>query len=218
MASQGFLERARGAALGDFTFGVADEFFWAACSPGVAEAVEAAIGRLAAAGARLARVSVRGASEAFAFAQAGGIASADFACFMRAELPELIARLSPMAASRFQAGAAMTPAEYEARTATLDGLARLGPANFASVELILAPTCPSSPPRLEDIEAAADYRRETMLALRNTCVANQLGYSALTMPVGTDVLGLPVGLQLFAPPMAEERLLAAALAIEQALK
>lgn len=137
---------------------------------------------------------------------------------MQAELPELIAWLSAPAAARLEAGAAMPKAEYQARSALLDSFARAqGPANFAGIDVILSPTCAHSPPRLEDVEDPADYRRETMLALRNTCVANQLGYCALTLPVGRDALGLPVGLQLFAPAGTEERLLAAALAIERTL-
>jgi aspartyl-tRNA(Asn)/glutamyl-tRNA(Gln) amidotransferase subunit A len=214
----GFLARVRGHALSAFEFGVADGFFWAECSPGVAEAIQRALQELASAGAKIRDVTVRGAREAFGLAQAGGLASADFARFIAAELPQLAPHLSAPVAARRQAGAEMPEAEYRARSALLDSLARdEGPANFTAVDVILAPTCPHSPPRLQDVEAAADYRRETMLALRNTCVANQLGYCALTMPAGSDALGLPVGLQLFAPGLAEERLLAAALAIERAL-
>ena len=46
---------------------------------------------------------------------------------------------------------------------------------------------------------------------------NYLGLSAITMPVGRDRAGMPVGLQLTAPARAEEPLLAIALAAERVL-
>ena len=46
---------------------------------------------------------------------------------------------------------------------------------------------------------------------------NYLGLCAITMPVGRDRTGMPVGLQLTAPACAEERLLAIALAAERVL-
>jgi aspartyl-tRNA(Asn)/glutamyl-tRNA(Gln) amidotransferase subunit A len=46
-----------------------------------------------------------------------------------------------------------------------------------------------------------------------TVTANLAGLPALTLPIGR-VQGLPVGGQLIAPTFAEERMLAAALALE----
>jgi aspartyl-tRNA(Asn)/glutamyl-tRNA(Gln) amidotransferase subunit A len=54
--------------------------------------------------------------------------------------------------------------------------------------------------------------------LRNTCVANFLGLCAVTLPVGSDNSGMPVGMQLIGPPRSEARLLAIAVAIERLLK
>ncbi|MDH5493541.1 MAG: amidase family protein, partial [Myxococcales bacterium] len=44
-----------------------------------------------------------------------------------------------------------------------------------------------------------------------------LGLCALTMPCGKDAAGMPVGLQLIAPPGAEERLLTVASTLERVL-
>lgn len=54
-----------------------------------------------------------------------------------------------------------------------------------------------------------------MLALRNTCVVSFLGLCALTLPVGFDAAGMPVGLQLIGAPRSEARLLALARAFER---
>ena len=53
--------------------------------------------------------------------------------------------------------------------------------------------------------------------MRNTVAVNYLGLCAITMPVGLDRAGMPVGLHLTAPAGAEERLLAIALAAERVL-
>ena len=54
--------------------------------------------------------------------------------------------------------------------------------------------------------------------LRNTCVVNFLGLCAVTLPVGRDRVGMPVGMQLIGGPGSEARLLAIAGAFERLLK
>jgi aspartyl-tRNA(Asn)/glutamyl-tRNA(Gln) amidotransferase subunit A len=54
--------------------------------------------------------------------------------------------------------------------------------------------------------------------LRNTCVVNFLKLCAVTLPVGRDMAGMPVGMQLIGRPGGEARLLAIAVALEQLLK
>ena len=44
-----------------------------------------------------------------------------------------------------------------------------------------------------------------------------VGFPALVLPTGLDPAGLPLGLQLVGAPVAEERLIAAALWCERAL-
>jgi aspartyl-tRNA(Asn)/glutamyl-tRNA(Gln) amidotransferase subunit A len=61
------------------------------------------------------------------------------------------------------------------------------------------------------------YMAVQMRVVRNTFPANFLGLCALTLPVGVDSCGMPVGLQLQARAGCEERLLEVALAIEQRL-
>ena len=53
--------------------------------------------------------------------------------------------------------------------------------------------------------------------VRNTAWVNYLGLCAITMPVGRDRAGMPIGLQLTAPARAEEKLLKIALAVERVL-
>ncbi|HNG54830.1 MAG TPA: amidase family protein, partial [Nitrospira sp.] len=67
---------------------------------------------------------------------------------------------------------------------------------------------------LADIAEVSTYGPTNMMALRNTVISNLFGWCALTMPVGFDANRMPVGLQLMAPPQAEERLIDIALSIE----
>jgi aspartyl-tRNA(Asn)/glutamyl-tRNA(Gln) amidotransferase subunit A len=62
------------------------------------------------------------------------------------------------------------------------------------------------------------YMRTNLRILRNTCIVNFLGLCAVTLPVGRDQEGMPVGLQLIGRPRSEARLLAIAGAIERLLK
>jgi aspartyl-tRNA(Asn)/glutamyl-tRNA(Gln) amidotransferase subunit A len=50
-----------------------------------------------------------------------------------------------------------------------------------------------------------------------TVSANLAGLPAISLPVGLDHDGLPLGMQLMAAPFAEERLLAAAQSLESLL-
>ena len=61
------------------------------------------------------------------------------------------------------------------------------------------------------------YLQANITALRPTCCVSMLGLCAVTVPVGLDAEGMPVGLQLVGPTGADEALLAAALAIERVL-
>ena len=55
------------------------------------------------------------------------------------------------------------------------------------------------------------------MALRNTTIGNQLGLCAVTLPVGHDAKGMPVGLMLQAAPGQDEKLLRLAKTVEAAL-
>lgn len=92
-------------------------------------------------------------------------------------------------------------------------------AAFQEVDVILAPTSPIPAPRIGEPTARAPGQSESIVRaelLRFTRPANQTGFPALSMPCGFTRAGLPVGLQLMAPRWGEARLLAIALAYEEA--
>ena len=89
---------------------------------------------------------------------------------------------------------------------------------FDSVDVLLLPMLSGPPPLLghfpmdhDDVDA--HFERMTTLAPLAT-LANVAGLPALTLPYGSDALGLPLPLQLMAPMGAETRLLDLAATLE----
>jgi aspartyl-tRNA(Asn)/glutamyl-tRNA(Gln) amidotransferase subunit A len=97
-------------------------------------------------------------------------------------------------------------------------LGRGAAAALREVDALVCPTVPISPPAMAEITDDDIYHRTNLRMLRNTCVVNFLGLCAVTLPVGRDRVGMPVGMQLIGRPGSEARLLAIAGAFERLLK
>jgi aspartyl-tRNA(Asn)/glutamyl-tRNA(Gln) amidotransferase subunit A len=80
---------------------------------------------------------------------------------------------------------------------------------FAQYDFLLSPTTPSPAFKIGEKSDAADPL-QMYLADIFTVQANVVGYPAISVPNGTDSNGLPIGLQLMAPPFAEASLVALA--------
>jgi aspartyl-tRNA(Asn)/glutamyl-tRNA(Gln) amidotransferase subunit A len=78
---------------------------------------------------------------------------------------------------------------------------------FGQVDLIAAPTCPSTAFRIGEHsdDPLAMYLEDIL-----TIPANLAGIPSLAFPAGFDSLGLPIGIQLMAPAFEEPRLFLAA--------
>jgi len=85
---------------------------------------------------------------------------------------------------------------------------------FEDVDVLLTPTQPTLPPRIDRAREAQRDERFTNNLRRFTGPFNLLGWPALSIP-GGFAEGLPVGMQFVAPPFAEGRLGAVAKAFEQ---
>ncbi|QJQ94298.1 MULTISPECIES: amidase [Halomonadaceae] len=203
--------------LAGLTFGVPERYFWDDCSPGIAETLREAIRQLEAAGARIVTLELPGVDEGFRLFQAGGLAAAELAAFLESELPEMIATLDPNVAARVKAADEISAAEYVRRRGVIEALSARAAQCLAGIDALLTPTVAITPPTLESLEPDGAYAKANMHALRNTVMGNFMGLCGLTLPVGRDAAGMPVGLQLLAAPWQEARLLAVGCAIEERL-
>ena len=206
----------RSADLARLRLGVVEELF-EECEPGVLEAVRTAIRELEVRGASVFRFSLPGLSDAQEVFAAGGLAAPEFVAFVNRELPDFRATLDPNVRGRFAPVESMTATEYLDRRARLVRAADEANAALGAVDGILCPTTPIVAPRLEEVAGAQGYRDRNMRTLRNTSPGNLLDLCGLSMPVGLDGDGMPVGLQVMAPRGADERVLSAGLALEDTL-
>jgi aspartyl-tRNA(Asn)/glutamyl-tRNA(Gln) amidotransferase subunit A len=199
--------------------GVLDDYFWADCAPGVAEAVKRALDELAAAGATLVSTPLPQARQLADVSPDWdwGVSAVELLEFLQSELPDWLTTLHPGARRQLEMQSSLTAVEYLRRRRLLANFGASAQRAFAEVDVLACPTSPISPPRLEELSDPEIYRRISRLAARNTSVVNLLDLCALTMPVGLDTMSLPVGLQLVAGHLQEMTLLGVAGAVERIL-
>ena len=187
--------------------------------PAVAERIERAVQALEAAGA----TAVRRPVGAFIAAQALMDDRGTLVVFEARALHEALLaspdaqRLDRRVRDRLTQATTMTRADYDllvAERARLQAAlaADLGPA------LTVFPTVRHTAPAIAPLEADDElFVKLNLRTLRSTMLGSYLDMPSITLPVGADEHGLPVGLLLSAPSGDDDRLLAAALAIEATL-
>jgi aspartyl-tRNA(Asn)/glutamyl-tRNA(Gln) amidotransferase subunit A len=207
-------------ALGDFSgirLGRAGAFFWDSAAPGVAERVDEALRLAEANGASIADAALAGISEVYESYLQGGIVAPELFSFLSAQLPEWLETLDPRVRRRMDAGKTLPAWEYVRRKERYAVLGADAAGSLAGIDALVCPTVPITPPLIADIASDEAYTKTNMLAMRNTCPASFLGLCAVTLPVGCDAAGMPVGLQLIGAPNSEARLLAIAVELERLL-
>jgi aspartyl-tRNA(Asn)/glutamyl-tRNA(Gln) amidotransferase subunit A len=175
-------------------------------------AFEAALARLAAAGARVDRGKVAAVAPTLALfpVVAGGEAYGVWRDTIEKN-PDV---MFPPIRDRFRAGGAITAADHVAGLRALDRERRAWTDAAAGYDAVLMPTTANLPPNVERLLADPDlYAAENLLALRNPTLANLLGLCALTLPTGVPACGLMV----MAPGGHDARLLRLGRAAERAL-
>jgi aspartyl-tRNA(Asn)/glutamyl-tRNA(Gln) amidotransferase subunit A len=86
---------------------------------------------------------------------------------------------------------------------------------FADVDLLVTPTTPGLPERIEDAINPSEASGGEP-ALRNTFAFNIFGIPTISVPCGLSRTGLPIGIQISGPRLGEIPVLALAHAYEQA--
>lgn len=115
---------------------------------------------------------------------------------------------------RFRSGAEASASDLIAARHVQDRCKATYYAATAGYDAVLTPSAANLPPDHERLMTDDDYYvTENLLTLRNTRIGNLMGGCAVTLPTGVTSCGI----QMLAPPLAEERLLRLAAAAEQAL-
>ena len=201
--------------LSGLRIGIGDPQHWDGCDPGVAEAAKTALAELVKQGAILRDITVPEAGDAYAVFLEGGVSGIELRGFLDHALPQWVAELDPIVAPIMKVVEGLDARSYLARLWKLKSAGRRVLQRFAAIDVIATPTLAFTPPVMTEI--AKDGWQANRRLVRNTVWVNYLGLCGITLPVALDRAGMPVGLQLVAPPNQEEHLLAAAWAAERAL-
>jgi aspartyl-tRNA(Asn)/glutamyl-tRNA(Gln) amidotransferase subunit A len=197
--------------------GVPSNFFREACSPGINEAFDRAVEQFEQAGVTAVSRELPGTEEGWELFTKGGLASPELSAFLSAELPEWLDTLDERVEMRIRGAEKMRAAEYIYRQQTVERLSARAEKLFAEVDVLITPTVATTPPRLVDVANQRGYAERNYLALRNTVMVNLMGLCALTIPIGTDQVGMPVGLQVIGGPGGDAHVLSIGLQLERAL-
>lgn len=175
-------------------------------------AFEAAVARLAEAGARIDRIEVP--EVATAMAQSTCVYTSEAYGLWREVIEANPEAMYSEILERFRLGKNHSGPDYVAAWTALDAARQAYHQATAGYDAVLLPTAPILPPNLERLNNDhAYYVTENLLALRNTRIGNLLGLCALSLPTGRPSCGL----MMMAPPACEGALLRLGAAAERAL-
>ena len=176
---------------------------------GVVEAVEAAVASLvAAAQGRSCPLAVPGIEDLELASAAGLIVSRCEAAAAHRSLGLDRSKYWDEVAEQLHAADSVRAVDYLDAQRQRGQLAERLLGCFDEADLLAMPTALTVAP------LASDYERHLMTLARNAIPWSLVGFPAISVPAGL-VSGLPVGLQLVAPPHREDLLLAAARAVEE---
>ena len=189
-----------------------------ALEPTVAQAFERAIGTLRAAGAHIEVISLPELADAASLQRGGGLAAAESWAWHRHRLAAHADAYDPRVALRIRRGEAIGAADYidlvNERRAWIDRTASA----LAGFDALLSPTLPIVAPQIQPLIDSDDaFFAINAMLLRNPSLVNLLDGCALSLPCHR-ASEWPVGLMVWGPAMADDRVLSASLAIEQVLQ
>ena len=183
----------------------------------VAAQFEAALAKLAAAGAVLERIPVPEFEDIALANRGGGFAAAESYAWHRRFLPERNGDYNSRVLSRIMRGAEQSAADYVDLLAARTDIIHRFERRLVPFDAMVMPTVAILPPRLTDIATDQEFLRVNLLSLRNSSLANFLDACAISLPIGKPD-DAPVGLMLSAPGGADKALLSLAAAVETCLR
>jgi aspartyl-tRNA(Asn)/glutamyl-tRNA(Gln) amidotransferase subunit A len=189
-----------------------------ALEPTVAAAFEHSLMRLRAAGARIEDVDIPALADTAALQRNGGLSAAESWAWHRQRLAALEAQYDPRVVTRIRRGEAISAADYvDLQNERRAWIARIEAAQ-GGFDALLSPTLPIVAPRLQPLIDSDDaFFATNALLLRNPSLVNLLDGCALSLPCHRQG-DWPVGLMVWGPALADDRVLGVSLAIEWVLR
>jgi len=119
---------------------------------------------------------------------------------------------------RIRTGAQVTREDHERVARELEEMRARSGEILGEVDVLVTPTVPVLPPRVDELLAhPEELRKREMPLLRNTRPFNALGLPTISVPCGVSKSGLPIGLQISGAAGAEATVLGVAAACEKAI-
>jgi aspartyl-tRNA(Asn)/glutamyl-tRNA(Gln) amidotransferase subunit A len=203
--------------LAGLRIGVPRGLMFESLEPEVSAAFEAGLARLGAAGARIVEISIDDLVVAMRAALAiGPIVACEAAQIHADAIAQQPQAFDRRVLARIMLGHATPARDYIEAIRRREALRPAFAARMEPHDVLALPTVAIRAPRIAPLEADdALFNTVNMLTLRNTSFGNFFDVPGLSLPL--PVTGLPVGLMLLAPPMADRRLLATGVAVERYL-
>ena len=172
-----------------------------------------ALARLAAHGVELVDVSVPDGAELYElYRTAQSVEAVSIHRDRMTNNPELF---DPEVRQRLELAATVTAQDYAVALRRLAEVRATAAERFAGVDLLALPTVPILAPPVDarDADLGGGWRSPRDALLAHNAPFSSLGVPAMSLPIPHD--GLPVGLQLVAPPDADATMLAMARTVER---
>jgi aspartyl-tRNA(Asn)/glutamyl-tRNA(Gln) amidotransferase subunit A len=201
-----------------FRLGWPKQYFFERVDGQVREAIEAAAKCFASLGARIEEVSLPHLADAVEPSTNIALAEATRYHESQGYYPARKEEYSEPVCKRLEMGHEVRAVDYLNALAMQRETKREFQTVFERVDAILAPAVPIPAPLLDEKEVEIAGEKETVRSalVRMNRPANFTGDPAMSIPCGFTREGLPIGLQLIGPQWSEARLLAIALAYEDA--
>lgn len=203
-----------GAALADLTglrLGLVDDVTFADLDPGIESAVREAVSTLQRLGAEVRDVEVPSFHEDLDHRRLFDVLLYEFhqALGERYRAAGDPALFGAVVRDNLARGAAVSRGAYESALAARSEFGSRARAAFATVDVLLTPTQPIEPPRLDAGTDAFDEVRRFLLP------TSFLGLPSLSVPCGFSASGLPAGLQVVGDRHGEAAIMSVARAVER---
>jgi aspartyl-tRNA(Asn)/glutamyl-tRNA(Gln) amidotransferase subunit A len=168
-------------------------------------------------GAQLGSIAVPEASAAWAEEMRPLLIAAEACAVNREFLDQHLDALDPVIGPRMLGGRTLSAPDYYALLRRFAQLRQEVKWTLRDVDALIVPTTMAAARPLAEFDASFEsYLEYNVRVHRNTGLGNILDLCAVSVPCGFTSEGLPIGLQVYAKPFAEDTALRVAYAYEQA--